>query len=87
MVQKTVVPFLHQHHEVSVKASGDSLQEASDCFACDVANATFDVALFTHLLFTFVLGSVGALCLFILVQPYFRDVIFSSLRAPPVLTA
>jgi len=83
LAEKTVVPFLHQHHEVHSKVEGDSLQAATDCFVCDLAKATLDAELTDVVSFSFVLVCMGVLQLFILLQQPSRAVIFSSLRAPP----
>ena len=85
LVEKTAVPFLHQHHEVQSKVRGDSLQSATDCFACDLAKATLDAEQAFVLSFVFVLAYVGLLQLFIVVQQTSVAIIFSSLRAPPAL--
>lgn len=83
LAEKTVVPFLHQHDEVHSKVQGDSLQNASDCFACDLAKAMMDAELSSIVSFAFVLISVGVLQLFTVLQQTATAVIFSSLRGPP----
>jgi hypothetical protein len=84
LVEKTVVPFLHQHHETHQQVNGDSLDNGTDCFACDLAKATLDAE--QAFAFSFAFGWVcwGALQLFISVQQSTVAVIFSSLRAPPI---
>jgi hypothetical protein len=83
LVEKTVVPFLHQHHEIHSKVQGDCLQTASDCFACDLVTATLDAEQVLIFTFAFVLVCVGVLQLFTVLQQTSSAVIFSSLRAPP----
>ncbi|MBC7487571.1 MAG: hypothetical protein H7282_12540 [Cytophagaceae bacterium] len=88
LVEKTVVPLLHQHHEVHASVKGDSLQQTTDCFACDLAKATLDTELVLALCIAFVLVCSGVLQLFYPIQQNSIAVIFSSLRAPPArLTA
>ncbi len=84
LVEKTVVPFLHQHHETHQHINGDSLDNTTDCFACDMAKATLDAEQAFAFSFAFVLVCWGALQLFISFQQSTVAVIFSSLRAPPV---
>jgi hypothetical protein len=84
LVEKTVVPFLHQHHEEHSKVQGDSLQNATDCLACDLAKATLEAEQIVVLSFVFVVACLGVLQLFIVVQQTSGVVIFSSLRGPPV---
>lgn len=83
LAQKTIVPFLHQHHEVHGKVQGASLQNTSDCFACDVTKATLDAEFISSVSLAFVLICVGVLQLFAVLQQTSTAVIFSSLRAPP----
>ena len=86
LVEKTVVPFLHQHHETHQQQDihGDKLDNATDCFACDIAKALLDAEHAFGFSFAFVLSCVGVLQLFYLMQQTKPAVIFSSLRAPPV---
>ncbi len=85
LVEKTVVPFLHQHHEIHQHVNGDSLDNSTDCFACDLAKATLDGEQAFAFSFAFVWVCWGTLQLFILTQQATVAVIFSSLRAPPIV--
>lgn len=83
LVEKTVVPFLHQHHETH-QVNGESLDHGTDCFACDLAKAAFDAEQTFTRSIAFVLVCWGALQLFSSMQHTSVAVIFSSLRAPPI---
>lgn len=84
LVEKTVVPCLHKHHEAHSKVPGDRLETVSNCFACDLAKATLDAEQALVFSLTFVLVCLGVLQLLTVVQQFSAAVIFSSLRAPPV---
>jgi hypothetical protein len=88
LLEKAVVPFLHQHHEVHSKVQGDSLQHANDCFACHIAHSMLHAELISAVSFTFIVLCIGVLQLFNVTLQTSNAIIFSSLRAPPLeLTA
>jgi hypothetical protein len=84
LVEKTVVPFLHQHHEAPQQVIGDSLDNSVDCFACDLAKVTLDSEQAFAFSFTFIWVCWGALQVFMYLQRSTVAAVFSSLRAPPV---
>ncbi|HSZ71836.1 MAG TPA: hypothetical protein VK750_04115 [Cytophagaceae bacterium] len=86
LFQKTIVPLLHDHHAASprTQTSASISHSSNDCFACDIEKASLPIDTQIAIAFTDFLVCLGILQLFTLFLKQAIQVIFSSLRAPPV---